>query len=82
MSERRSLRPNDGATTGLGAAVLRIEDRRLLTGQGRYVDDLSFPDTASAYVLRSPHAHARIRAIDTEAARAARLDPVDALSHE
>ena len=41
-----------------------------LTGSGRYSDDVSLPGQAYAYVLRSPHAHARIRSIDTAAARA------------
>ncbi len=55
----------------LGQAVPRFEDRRLLRGGGRYIDDMVLPRMAFGYVLRSPHAHARIRAIDTEAARAA-----------
>ena len=38
----------------------RLEDRRFLTGRGRFTDDLSFPGAAQGYVLRSPHAHARI----------------------
>jgi carbon-monoxide dehydrogenase large subunit len=52
----------------LGQAVPRTEDPRLLTGRGRYIDDFVLPRLAHAYVLRSPHAHARIRAIDTRAA--------------
>jgi carbon-monoxide dehydrogenase large subunit len=61
----------DGTTsTGIGAHVLRREDPRLLTGQGRYSDDLTLPGQAYAVMLRSPHAHAGIGAIDTEAARA------------
>jgi aerobic carbon-monoxide dehydrogenase large subunit len=56
---------------GLGQAVPRFEDVRLLRGGGRYVDDMAFPRMAHGCVLRSPHAHARIRAIDTEAAKAA-----------
>jgi carbon-monoxide dehydrogenase large subunit len=57
--------------TGIGAAVRRREDLRLLTGNGRYSDDLNLPGQAYAIMLRSPHAHARIRGIDTAAARAA-----------
>jgi len=57
--------------TGIGASVRRREDLRLLTGQGRYSDDLNFPGQAYAVMLRSPHAHAGIAAIDTTAARAA-----------
>ncbi len=53
---------------GIGQPVRRVEDRRFLTGHGRYVDDLALPRQAYAFMLRSPHAHARIRAIDTTAA--------------
>jgi carbon-monoxide dehydrogenase large subunit len=48
-----------------GGKVPRVEDDRLLRGAGRYVDDLA-PDALEAAVLRSPHAHARITAIDVE----------------
>ena len=48
-----------------GASVQRVEDQRFLRGQGRYLDDLAGgPQTLHAAVLRSPHAHARIRDID------------------
>jgi carbon-monoxide dehydrogenase large subunit len=53
---------------GIGQPVRRVEDRRFLTGRGRYVDDIVRPRQAHAAILRSPHAHARIRAIDTTAA--------------
>jgi carbon-monoxide dehydrogenase large subunit len=56
---------------GIGQPVRRVEDRRFLTGHGRYVDDLRLPRQAAAYMLRSPHAHARVRRIDTAAAAAA-----------
>ncbi|MGH7094798.1 MAG: xanthine dehydrogenase family protein molybdopterin-binding subunit, partial [Stellaceae bacterium] len=56
---------------GIGQPVRRKEDRRLVTGRGRYVDDFSLSGMAHAVVVRSPHAHARIVAIDTAAARAA-----------
>ena len=56
---------------GVGQPVRRSEDRRFLTGRGRYVDDLALPRMAHAVVLRSPYAHARIAGIDTAAARAA-----------
>ena len=46
--------------TGFGSPIRRIEDERMLTGKGRYVDDMSMPDIAYAHVVRSPHAHARI----------------------
>ena len=57
--------------SGIGQAVRRKEDKRFLIGKGRYVDDLNRPDQCVAYFLRSPHAHARLRSIDTEAARSA-----------
>ncbi|HEX9159951.1 MAG TPA: molybdopterin cofactor-binding domain-containing protein, partial [Rhizomicrobium sp.] len=56
---------------GVGQAVRRTEDNRFLTGRGRYTDDLRFPGETFACFVRSPHAHARILAIDTEAAAAA-----------
>ena len=56
---------------GIGQPVRRVEDRRFLTGRGRYLDDLNRPRQAYAFMLRSPHAHARIRAIDTTAAASA-----------
>jgi len=61
------IRVND--TTYIGKPVRRIEDRPLLTGAGRFVGDLRFPDMLEAAFVRSPHAHARIRGIDTNAAR-------------
>src|SRR5579863_2111499 len=58
------------AGTGIGQPVRRREDLRLLTGNGRYSDDLNLPGQAYAVMLRSPHAHALIRRIDTAVARA------------
>ena len=55
---------------GIGQAVPRFEDPRLVRGQGRFVNDVNLPGQAHAYVLRSPHAHARIRSIDIAAALA------------
>ena len=55
----------------LGQPVSRFEDPRLLRGGGRYVDDMVLPRMVFGHVLRSPHAHARIRSIDTAAAKAA-----------
>lgn len=54
---------------GIGAAVLRREDGRFITGRGRYVDDISRPGQKYAYFLRSPEAHAEIRKLDTSQAR-------------
>jgi carbon-monoxide dehydrogenase large subunit len=56
---------------GIGQHVLREEDPRLLRGHGRYVDDVKLPQEARAYVLRSPHAHAKITSIDAGKARQA-----------
>jgi carbon-monoxide dehydrogenase large subunit len=55
---------------GIGAERRRLEDARLLSGQGCYSDDFTLPDQARAVMLRSPHRHARIMSIDTTAARA------------
>lgn len=54
-----------------GASVKRKEDRALVTGRGRFVDDIRIQGTLYGAVLRSPHAHARIRRIDTSQALAA-----------
>jgi len=56
---------------GLGQSVPRWEDPRLLRGGGQYTDDLNRPGQARGYVLRSPHAHAKINGIDTTDALAA-----------
>ena len=56
---------------GIGASPRRREDARFVTGQGAYLDDLRFERLAHAFVLRSPHAHERIRSIDTTAAKGA-----------
>ncbi|ASY58353.1 xanthine dehydrogenase family protein molybdopterin-binding subunit [Sinorhizobium sp. CCBAU 05631] len=55
---------------GIGARVARKEDRRFLTGKGRYTDDMSVPGLKYAVFVRSPHAHATITGIDATAARA------------
>ena len=62
--------PGAGMSLGIGASPRRREDLRLLTGQGRYSDDFSAVGRAYAVMVRSPHAHARLNGIDTEAARA------------
>ena len=56
---------------GVGQPVRRLEDTRLLTGNGRYQDDTNLLGQLHTVFLRSPHAHAKIRAIDTSAAAAA-----------
>lgn len=54
----------------VGQPVPRTEDPRLLTGGGRYTDDVSLPNQVRGHVLRSPYAHARLVSIDTAAAEA------------
>jgi carbon-monoxide dehydrogenase large subunit len=55
----------------VGKPLERKEDYRFLTGAGLYTDDVEAPRALQAYFLRSPHAHARIRSIDTTEARSA-----------
>ncbi|MEW6767049.1 MAG: molybdopterin cofactor-binding domain-containing protein [Pseudomonadota bacterium] len=62
-----------GAATWLGRSIERVEDAALLTGRGRYIDDLGTrPGTLHAAILRSPHAHADVISIDASAARTAK----------
>jgi len=63
--------PPDGSgekTSYLGKPLRRREDARLLRGAGRYVDDIQLPGMAWCVFVRSPHAHAAIRSINTQAA--------------
>jgi len=55
----------------IGQPLERLEDPRLLRGEGRFIHDLALPGQAYLVLVRSPHAHARIRAVDAAAARAA-----------
>jgi carbon-monoxide dehydrogenase large subunit len=55
--------------TGIGASVRRKEDFRFITGKGQYTDDISRPGETRALFVRSPHAHARIKKVDVDAAR-------------
>src|SRR5437870_323820 len=52
-----------------GQSLKRVEDQHLVTGAGSFVDDVQLPDMLYAAILRSPHAHARLRAIDVATAR-------------
>ncbi len=61
----------------IGESVKRVEDKRFTTGKGRYTDDIVLPGMTYAYILRSPHAHARINSIDT--AKAKNMDGVVAI---
>jgi carbon-monoxide dehydrogenase large subunit len=56
--------------SGIGQPVRRVEDRRLLTGKGQFSDDMNLPGQVHAVMLRSPHAHARIKSINIEKAKA------------
>src|SRR6516225_8768500 len=59
-----------GGYRWIGRSMKRVEDPRLLTGHGTYADDIDLPGMAHAAVLRSPHAHARIKSIDASKAKA------------
>src|SRR4029077_5532310 len=67
-----SRRFEDAARSGkvIGRSVLRLEDEPLLLGQGRFTDDVGFPNQLHMRVVRSEHAHGRVIAIDIAAARA------------
>jgi carbon-monoxide dehydrogenase large subunit len=55
--------------TGIGARVRRKEDHRFITGKGRYTDDINLKGQVYAYFVRSPHAHATIKSINTSKAK-------------
>src|ERR1700704_5654093 len=55
----------------IGQGVPRFEDPRLVRGGGKYIDDVVYPGMAFGVVLRSPHGHAKIKAMDTTAAKTA-----------
>src|SRR5256714_7525165 len=55
--------------TGIGASVRRKEDFRFITGKGQYTDDISRPGETRALFVRSPHAHARIKKVNVDAAK-------------
>jgi aerobic carbon-monoxide dehydrogenase large subunit len=56
---------------GIGQPVPRLEDPRFITGRGRFVDDIELPRQCHGVVVMSPHAHARIEAVETAKARSA-----------
>src|SRR5258708_11444763 len=58
----------DMGVEGIGASVVRKEDRRFITGKGRYVDDIKLVGLTHAHFIRSPQAHARVKGIDSSAA--------------
>ncbi|MEQ1649800.1 MAG: xanthine dehydrogenase family protein molybdopterin-binding subunit [Hyphomicrobiaceae bacterium] len=59
------------STSGIGQSVRRVEDIRFITGNGNYTDDISRPGQTYAFFVRSPHAHATIKSINTKTAAAA-----------
>ena len=62
---------NPASATGIGARIPRRELKRLLSGRGRYIDDIKLPRMLHACFVRSPHPHARIVSMNIEAARQA-----------
>ena len=58
------------ALAKFGKSQVRVEDQRFLKGQGRYIDDVNLPNQTFGAFVRSPHAHARVRSMDTSAAAA------------
>jgi carbon-monoxide dehydrogenase large subunit len=64
-----SVMGGKGLGSWIGAPIRRREDRRLVTGRGKFAADIRLPDMLSAVIFRSPHAHARIRSLDLDAAR-------------
>src|SRR5690606_19371240 len=68
--EQLSMNMDPVVAGGIGRPVRRKEDQRLVTGAGRYCSDIVLPGQLHAVIVRSPHAHARIKAIDTTQAKA------------
>ena len=62
--------PGDAGLRWIGKSINRVEDPRFLRGEGRYIDDITLPNMLHAAIKRSPHAHARIKSIDTSKAEA------------
>jgi aerobic carbon-monoxide dehydrogenase large subunit len=70
-SEPTQRAGNNVAKFGIGQSVRRVEDKRFLTGSGRYVDDINLPHQCHGAVVYSPHAHARIRSVNVARAKTA-----------
>jgi len=70
------VNPSDLSRTSgqlrIGQPVERLEDHALLTGAGRFIDDLDLPGAVHAVFVRSPHVHARVLSVDISAAQRAR----------
>jgi carbon-monoxide dehydrogenase large subunit len=69
-SQSMAQAPSGRREPFIGRPMPRLEDLRLITGQGRYTDDVDYPGQAHAVFVRSPHPHARILDIDTASVRA------------
>ncbi|MDE0664172.1 MAG: hypothetical protein OXH67_01145, partial [Acidimicrobiaceae bacterium] len=67
MTDTTTTPPEIG---GVGHSVKRVEDARLIEGQGNFLDDIALPGMLHMALVRSPVAHARINGIDTDAATA------------
>jgi aerobic carbon-monoxide dehydrogenase large subunit len=70
MNSRNVAESPPRSAHGIGKPVQRTEDPVLLRGEGRYTDDLNEPGQAYAWIVRSPHAHGRLKNISFEKARA------------
>jgi carbon-monoxide dehydrogenase large subunit len=64
-----AVREHKAEKKWVGKSIRRVEDPKFLTGRGGYIDDIRLPGMLHATLVRSPHAHARIKSIDVEAAR-------------
>ena len=71
MAQSPSPSPTSSPATGIGARIPRRELKRLLSGHGRYIDDIKLPRMLHACFVRSPHPHAKIVSVDIEAAKQA-----------
>ncbi len=67
-----TIHPGNMKKFGIGQPIRRVEDRKFITGEGRYTDDIAPQKAVHAYILRSPHACARFKITDLEAAKAAK----------
>jgi aerobic carbon-monoxide dehydrogenase large subunit len=67
-----TIHPGSMKKFGIGQPIRRLEDRKFITGAGRYTDDIAPQKALHAFILRSPHAHAKFTINDIEAAKAAK----------
>src|SRR5258707_15715443 len=62
--------PTSPEIGGMGHPIKRKEDLRFIQGKGNYVDDVHLPDMVYGHIVRSPYAHARLKSVNTEKAKA------------